>query len=72
VLPIVMQISADRLRIGAKAPFLLDDGTVSQAYDAIGTGMHEDLPGHGFVLVDACPSMWTDPAELLGIVRDTL
>jgi len=85
VLPIVMntaeQINADRLRLGARAPFLLDDGTVSQAYDTIGTGMHEGLPGHGFVLVDAegnqvwkadYPSMWIDPAELLGIVRDKL
>jgi len=85
VLPIVMntaeQINADRERLGAKAPFLLDDGTVSDEYGTLGTGMHEGLPGHGFVLVDAdgnqvwkgdYPSMWIDPAELLDIVRDKL
>jgi len=78
VLPIVMntaeQINADRERIGVKAPFLLDDGTVSAAYNTLGTGMHEGLPGHGFVLVDAdgqqvwqgdYPSMWLAPDDLL-------
>ena len=82
VLPIVMntaeQIDADAERLDAKTPFLLDDGTVSQAYGTLGTGMHANLPGHGFVLVDAAgnqvwqgdyPSMWIDPKELLGIVE---
>ncbi|WP_448059765.1 peroxiredoxin family protein [Cellulomonas hominis] len=85
VLPIVMntaeQINADRERLGAKASFLLDDGTVSEEYGTLGTGMHEGLPGHGFVLVDAAgnqvwkgdyPSMWIDPDKLLDIVRDNL
>lgn len=78
VLPIVMntadQINAHRERLGVQAPFLLDDGTVSAAYDTLGKGMHEGLPGHGFVLIDAegnqlwhgnYPSMWLAPADLL-------
>lgn len=82
VLPIVMntadQINADRERLGVESPFLLDDGTVSEAYGTLGTGMHEGLPGHGFVLVDAegqqvwqgdYPSMWLAPDDLLAEVR---
>ena len=78
VLPIVMntaeQINADRDRLGVASPFLLDDGKVSKAYGTLGTGMHEGLPGHGFVLIDAdgvqqwygnYPSMWLEPKELL-------
>ena len=85
VLPIVMntadEINADRDRLGVQSPFALDDGTVSAAYGTLGTGMHEGLPGHGFVLVDAdgvqrwygnYPSMWLDPAELLRIALDRL
>ncbi len=85
VLPIVMntadQINADRERLGVEAPFALDDGTVSEAYGTLGTGMHEGLPGHGFILIDAdgvqrwygnYPSMWLDPAELLEIALDKL
>ncbi|HMO10798.1 MAG TPA: redoxin domain-containing protein [Actinotalea sp.] len=85
VLPIVMntadQINADRERLGVEAPFALDDGTVSEAYGTLGTGMHEGLPGHGFILIDAdgvqrwygnYPSMWLDPAELLDIALDKL
>ena len=85
VLPIVMntadQINADAERLGVQSAFLLDDGTVSEAYGTLGTGMHEGLPGHGFVLVDAdgmqvwygnYPSMWLDPKELLEIALDKL
>lgn len=85
VLPIVMntadQINADRERLGVEAPFALDDGTVSEAYGTLGTGMHEGLPGHSFILIDAdgvqrwygnYPSMWLDPAELLDIALDKL
>lgn len=85
VLPIVMntaaQINPDRDRFGVKTPFALDDGTVSDTYGVLGTGMHEGLPGHGFVLIDAdgvqqwygnYPSMWLDPAELLKIVKSEL
>lgn len=85
VLPIVMntaeQINADRQRLGAATAFLLDDGTVSAEYGTLGTGMHEGLPGHGFVLIDAdgnqvwqgdYPSMWIAPDDLLDIVQDNL
>lgn len=85
VLPIVMntaeQINPDRERLGVTSPFALDDGTVSEAYGTLGTGMHEGLPGHGFVLIDAdgiqrwygnYPSMWLDPKELLDIALDKL
>ena len=85
VLPIVMntaeQINADRVRLGVETPFALDDGTVSEAYGMLGTGMHAWLPGHGFVLIDGdgvqrwsgdYPSMWLDPDELLDIVTAEL
>ena len=85
VLPIVMntaeQIIADAERLGVTTPFLLDDGTASKAYNTLGTGMHEGLPGHGFVLIDAdgvqqwfgnYPSMWIDPQELLAEVTTRL
>lgn len=78
VLPIVMntaeQINADREQAGVRTAFLLDDGRVSKAYGMYGTGMHADLPGHGFVLVGPdgrvmwskdYPSMWLDPADLV-------
>jgi peroxiredoxin len=85
VLPIVMntreQITADMAANGVKTPFLLDDGTVSQAYGTLGRGMHAGLPGHSFVLIDASgvkrwygeyPSMWLAPDELFATVRDHL
>jgi len=85
VLPIVMnsaeQINAERTRLGVTTPFLIDDGTVSDAYDTLGTGMHEGLPGHGFILIDAdgvqkwygnYPSMWLEPDELLEEVTSRL
>ncbi len=78
MLPIVMntaeQIQPDLDTFGVTTPYLLDDGTVSQAYNTLGKGMHEGLPGHGFVLIDAdgiqrwqgdYPSMWLDPDTLL-------
>jgi peroxiredoxin len=85
VLPIVMnsreQILADMELNGVKTPFLLDDGTVSDAYGTLGKGMHAGLPGHSFVLIDAegqqrwygeYPSMWLDPTSLLDKVRNRL
>ena len=78
VLPIVMntaaQIQPDLDRFGVTTPYLLDDGTVSKAYDTLGKGMHPGMPGHGFILIDEdgnqlwhgnYPSMYLDPAELL-------
>jgi len=85
VLPIVMntaaQINSDRERLGVTTPFALDDGTVSEEYGTLGTGMHAGLPGHGFILIDAdgvqrwygnYPSMWLDPTKLLDIVDSKL
>ena len=85
VLPIVMNtkadITADMSRYGVATPFLLDDGTTSKAYGVLGKGMHADLPGHSFVLIDAAgvqrwygeyPSMWLDPTALLEQVRTRL
>jgi len=85
VLPIVMntaaQIRADMTRLEVKTPFLLDDGTVSQAYNTLGKGMHEGLPGHGFVLIDAqgiqkwsgeYPSMWLAPDALMSEIQARL
>ena len=85
VLPIVMntreQILADMKLNGVKTPFLLDDGTVSDAYGTLGKGMHAGLPGHSFVLIDAdgqqrwygeYPSMWLEPTQLLAEIRNRL
>ncbi len=85
VLPIVMntaeQIKPDLAQFGVTTPYLLDDGAVSKAYDTLGKGMHEGLPGHGFVLIDAdgvqrwqgnYPSMWLDPATLLKEAKSRL
>lgn len=85
VLPIVMntasQIQPDLVKFGVKTPYLLDDGTISKAYGTLGKGMHEGLPGHGFVLIDAdgvqrwqgdYPSMWLDPAALLQQAKNRL
>jgi peroxiredoxin len=85
VLPIVMNTRAQILRDmelnGVTTPFLLDDGTVSKAYDTLGQGMHAGLPGHSFVLIDTegqqrwygeYPSMWLDPGELLDEIRNRL
>ena len=82
VLPIVMnskdQITADMATNGVRTPFLLDDGTVSTAYGTIGKGMHADLPGHSFVLIDKAgnqrwygeyPSMYLSTTDLLNEVH---
>ena len=85
VLPIVMntrdQILADMDLNDVTTPFLLDDGTVSDAYGTLGKGMHAGLPGHSCVLIDKTgqqrwsgeyPSMWLEPTELLAEIRDHL
>ena len=82
VLPIVMntreQITADMAANDVRTPFLLDDGTVSNAYGTLGKGMHDGLPGHSFVLIDKAgnqrwygeyPSMWLSAADLLKEVQ---
>lgn len=85
VLPIVMntaeEIVPDLQQFGVKTPYLLDDGSTSRAYGTLGTGMHQGLPGHGFVLVDKdgvkrwfgnYPSMFVAPADLLKEVQARL
>ena len=85
VLPIVMntkqQIVADMAANGVTTPFLLDDGSVSKAYDTLGKGMHAGLPGHSFVLIDKqgrqlwygeYPQMWLSPDQLLEQVKKRL
>jgi len=85
VLPIVMnskdQITADMVANDVRTPFLLDDGTVSTAYGTIGKGMHADLPGHSFVLIDKggnqrwygeYPSMFLSPTDLLKEINNHL
>lgn len=85
VLPIVMNsgqdILADMTANGVTTPFLLDNGTVSAAYGTLGKGMHGDLPGHSFVLIDGAgvqrwygeyPAMWLAPGELLAKVKTYL
>ncbi|HQZ84239.1 MAG TPA: peroxiredoxin family protein [Actinomycetota bacterium] len=85
VLPIVMNtkadITADMARYGVTTPFLLDNGTASKAYGTLGKGMHADLPGHSFVLIDAAgvqrwygeyPSMWLEPSDLINEIKTRL
>ncbi|RYV49482.1 peroxiredoxin family protein [Pengzhenrongella frigida] len=85
ILPIVMntrdQIQPDLDQYGVTSPVLLDDGTVSKAYDTLGKGMHEGLPGHSFVLIGPdgtqlwngeYPSMWLEPQKLLDEVTARL
>ncbi|MEP7034927.1 MAG: peroxiredoxin family protein [Actinomycetota bacterium] len=85
VLPIVMDpkddITAAMATNGIRTPFLLDDGTVSKAYGTLGKGMHSDLPGHSFILIDKTgkqrwygeyPSMFISPDDLLNEVHNHL
>lgn len=69
-------------RFGLSSPYLIDaDIGVSNAYGMIGQGMHANLPGHGFVLIDAAgqlrwkmeyPSMYVSSADLLSAVDKAL
>ena len=86
VLPIVMntkaQILPEMARFGVSTPFLLDNGSVSQAYGTLGKGvLHAGLPGHSFVLIDTngvqrwygeYPSMWLAPGDLLKEAKSRL
>lgn len=81
VIPIAVNPMADVqatvTQFELKDPWLVDgDKSVSDAYGMLGTGMHADLPGHGFVLVAAdgnivwrmnYPSMYASAQQ---IVRD--
>ncbi len=79
VLPIVVNpadvVRGEIARFGLRTPFLIDaNEQVSNAYGVVGTGMHENLPGHSFVLVDGSgrirwrgdfPSMFVSTNQLL-------
>lgn len=78
-LPVVMNpapaVREQLDRFGIATPYLVDpDGSVSGAYETLGTGHHADLPGHSLVLVGPdgqqrwrgdYPGMWVEPAELV-------
>lgn len=79
VLPIVVNppddVRREIARFGLRTPFLIDASEqVSNAYGVVGTGMHANLPGHSFVLVDGSgrirwqrdyPSMFVSANQLL-------
>ncbi len=83
VVPIVAnpasQVIPELQRFGLKTPYLIDaDTSVSAAYGRLGQGMHANLPGHGFVLVDGAgkirwqmeyPSMYVSSADLLKAIH---
>lgn len=85
VVPIVVnpvdQVLAEMGRFGLTTPFLIDsDRSVSNAYGVVGTGMHADLPGHSFVLVDGSgriawrgdyPSMFVTTDHLLSDIASS-
>ena len=85
VLPIVVnpadQVRAELDRFGLTTPYLIDaDESVSDAYGVLGTGMHENLPGHSFILVDGkgriawrgdYPSMFVATDRLLSNIRSS-
>ncbi len=82
LLPIVMNpvesVQGTLEQLGITTPYLIDiDGSVSAAYGVLGKGMHADLPGHGFVFIDATgtirwqkeyPSMYASASEILGAI----
>ncbi len=86
VLPVVAnpaeQVQGELARFGIRTPYLVDEGTrVSQEYGMLGQGMHANLPGHGFVLIDGSgqvrwkmeyPSMYVSAADLLAAVEPFL
>ncbi len=86
VVPIVAnpadQVRQEMSRFGITTPYLIDANTsVSNAYGMLGNGMHADLPGHGFVLIDGAgsiqwsqefPSMFISPSDLLDQIKPYL
>ena len=79
VIPIVVnpmnEVQQTVKQFDLKTPWLVDgDMSISSAYNVIGTGMHADLPGHSFVLIDpsgqikwqmAYPSMFASAQQLV-------
>jgi len=86
VIPIAVNRMGDVQRqvaeLGLGIPWAVDESKeVSAAYGVLGTGMHADLPGHSFVLIDgsgrirwneAYPSMFVKTKELLETLRPSL
>ncbi|OFW77766.1 MAG: hypothetical protein A2Z48_00540 [Actinobacteria bacterium RBG_19FT_COMBO_70_19] len=82
LLPIVVNpvesVQGELGRFGITTSYLVDvDGSVSEAYGVLGKGMHADLPGHGFVFIDATgqirwqkeyDSMYASASEVLGAI----
>jgi len=76
------QVASELARFGITTPYLIDEGGhVSSAYGMLGKGMHADLPGHGFVFIDASgrirwekeyPSMYASAAEIMSAIRPYL
>lgn len=76
------QVRPELDRFGIRTPYLIDEAaTVSEAYGVLGKGMHANLPGHGFVLIDGTgrirwekeyPSMYASAAEVLSQIRPFL
>lgn len=76
------QIRPELARFGIETPYLVDEGAeVSEAYRMLGKGMHANLPGHGFVLVDGSgqirwqreyPSMYAPTTEIVDQIRPYL
>ncbi len=70
---------------GITSPMIADDGrTMSQAFNALGKGMHGDTPGHAFALIDKgkvlwyrdywlppTRSMYVEPGQLLADIPST-
>lgn len=78
-----MEVTLGELaRFGLATPYLVDaDTSVSSAYGMLGQGMHANLPGHGFVLIDGSgelrwkkeyPTMYVSAGELLDEIRGAL
>jgi peroxiredoxin len=76
------QLRPELVRFGIETPYLVDEAAeVSEAYGMLGKGMHANLPGHGFVLVDGSgqirwqreyPSMYVPTAEIIDQIRPYL
>jgi len=86
VVPIMVNEASDVVpaaaNFGIRTPIALDTTkAVSEEYGVLGTGMHAELPGHSFVLVDAAgtitweqsfPSMYVPSDELARTIADHL
>lgn len=86
LVPIVMnlpeQVQGELERFGLTTPYLSDpSGSVSSAYETLGTGHHANLPGHTLVLVGPdgtikwrgdYPGMWVEPVEVVSTIRPLL